>query len=94
VARGVNTGVVQGTPGGGGVGAGVGTGAGGTSGGAAARARALPALVSSTLGIGTTVPSYDPVINATVYNDHTSQLLTNQVIWACPSTISIRTFST
>jgi len=30
------------------------------------------------------VPSYDPVINATVYNDHTSQLLTNQVTLGVP----------
>ena len=84
IARGVNTGVVQGTPGGGGVGGGVGTGAGGTSGGAGGAGAGASGIVSSTLGIGTTVPSYDPVINATVYNDHTSQLLTNQVTLGVP----------
>jgi outer membrane protein TolC len=84
IARGVNTGVVQGTPGGGGVGGGGGTGAGGTSGGAGGAGAGASGIVSSTLGIGTDVPGYDPIIKATVYNDHTSQLLTNQVTLGVP----------
>lgn len=84
VTRGVNTGVVQGTPGGGGVGGGGGTGAGGTSGGAGGAGAGASGIVSSTLGIGTDVPGYDPIIKATVYNDHTSQLLTNQVTLGVP----------
>jgi outer membrane protein TolC len=85
VTRGVNTGVVQGTPGGGGTGAGAGTGAGGTSVGAGGAGAGASGIVSSTLGIGTSVPSRDPVISATVYNDHTSQLLTNQQVYGVPS---------
>jgi outer membrane protein TolC len=81
VARGVNTGVVQGTPGGGGAGAGAGTGAGGTSGGAGGAGAGASGIVSSTLGIGTAVSGFDPVINAQVYSDHTSELLTNQQVY-------------
>ena len=61
--RGVNTGVVQGTPGGGvgGFGTGApGAGAGGTTGGAGGAGAGASGLVQSTLGAGTTVSSYDP----------------------------------
>lgn len=75
--RGVNTGVVSGTPGGGGSGSGSGTGAGGTSSGAGGAGAGASGLVSSTLGTGTSVSSYDPTITAKVYNDHTSEQLTN-----------------
>lgn len=75
--RGVNTGVVSGTPGGGGSGSGSGTGAGGTSSGAGGAGAGASGLVSSTLGTGTSVSSYDPVISAKIYNDHTSEQLTN-----------------
>ena len=81
VFRGVNTGVVSGTPGGtgagGGSGSGSGSGAGGTTGGAGGAGSGAGGLVSSTLGTGTAVSGYDPVINAQVYNDHTSEQLTN-----------------
>ena len=63
--RGVNTGVVQGTPGGGigGFGTGApGAGAGGTTGGAGGAGAGAAGLVQSTLGIGTAVPSFDPTI--------------------------------
>ena len=63
--RGVNTGVVQNTPGGGvgGFGSGgPGAGAGGTSGGAGGAGSGANGLVSSTLGTGTAVSSYDPSI--------------------------------
>ena len=61
--RGVNTGVVQGTPGGGvgGFGTGApGAGAGGTSGGAGGAGAGAAGIVQSTLGIGAPVQSYDP----------------------------------
>jgi outer membrane protein TolC len=73
----VNTGVVSGTPGGGGSGAESGTGAGGTSSGAGGAGSGASGLVSSTLGTGTSVSSYDPQITAKIYNDHTSEQLTN-----------------
>ena len=75
--RGVNTGVVSGTPGGGAGGFGVsggGAGAGGTTGGAGAGASGI---VSSTLGTGTLVSSYDPNIFVSANTDHTSSQLTN-----------------
>ncbi len=77
VFRGVNTGVVSGTPGGAGGGAGAGTGAGGTSTGAGGAGAGASGIVSSTLGTGTNVSGYDPVITANGYVDHNSQLLSN-----------------
>jgi len=82
--RGVNTGVVQGTPGGGAGGAGAGTGAGGTSSGAGGAGAGASGIVSSTLGTGTAVSSYDPYINVQADLDHTSQLLTNRQIYGVP----------
>ena len=67
--RGVNTGVVQGTPGGGvgGFGTGApGAGAGGTTSGAGGAGAGASGLVQSTLGAGTTVSSYDPAITASM----------------------------
>ena len=64
--RGVNTGVVQGTPGGGigGFGAGApGAGAGGTTSGAGGAGAGASGLVQSTLGAGTPVASYDPTLS-------------------------------
>jgi len=66
--RGVNTGVVSGTPGGAGVGvfgSGAGAGAGGTSGGAGGAGAGASGLVTSTLGTGTTVSTFDPYLSAT-----------------------------
>ena len=68
---GVNTGVVQGTPGGGigGYGAGApGAGAGGTTSGAGGAGAGASGLVQSTLGGGTPVSSYDPAL--TVNDGH------------------------
>ena len=59
--RGVNTGVVSGTPGGGAGGGGAGTGAGGTSSGAGGAGAGASGIVSSTLGTGTSVSSFDPI---------------------------------
>ena len=84
--RGVNTGVVSGTPGGAGglFGASSGAGAGGTSGGAGGAGAGASGLVQSTLGTGASVNSYDPNISAKTYIDHTTQLLPNQVLYGVP----------
>jgi outer membrane protein TolC len=84
--RGVNTGVVSGTPGGAGVsfGGSSGAGAGGTSGGAGGAGAGASGLVQSTLGTGSAVNSYDPMINAKTYVDHTTQLLPNQTLYGVP----------
>jgi outer membrane protein TolC len=84
--RGVNTGVVSGTPGGAGglFGGSSGAGAGGTSGGAGGAGAGASGLVQSTLGTGTSVSSYDPYVTAKTYVDHTTQLLPNQVLYGVP----------
>lgn len=82
--RGVNTGVVQNTPGGGvgGFGTGAsGAGAGGTSGGAGGAGSGASGLVQSTLGTGTNVPSYDPSITGSFNNEHYTQPLSNISIY-------------
>jgi outer membrane protein TolC len=86
--RGVNTGVVQGTPGGGvgGYGAGApGAGAGGTTGGAGGAGAGASGLVQSTLGTGTLVSSYDPAIVGTVGAEHQTTPLANLQIYGTPS---------
>ena len=75
--RGVNTGIVSGTPGGGAGGTGSGTGAGGTSTGAGGAGAGAAGIVQSTLGTGTAVPGFDPMITAQTYVDHTEQELSN-----------------
>ena len=84
VFRGVNTGVVQNTPGGGVGGFGSsasGAGAGGTSGGAGGAGSGASGLVSSTLGTGTEVSSYDPLIQGTFNSEHYTEPLSNQTIY-------------
>jgi len=68
---GVNTGIVQNTPGGGvgGLSGNVGSGAGGTSVAAGGVGTGTNGLVSSTLGIGSTITSFDPVITSTLQMD-------------------------
>ena len=85
--RGVNTGVVSGTPGGGQGGfggSGNGAGAGGTSSGAGGAGSGASGIVSSTLGTGTSVSGYDPVLSASVYIDHASEQLTNFQVEGVP----------
>jgi outer membrane protein TolC len=87
VFRGVNTGVVQGTPGGGvgGFGAGApGAGAGGTTGGAGGAGAGASGLVQSTLGAGTPVSSYDPAITGSVGAEHQTTPLANLQIYGVP----------
>ncbi len=88
IFRGVNTGVVQGTPGGGvgGFGTGApGAGAGGTTGGAGGAGAGASGLVQSTLGAGTAVASYDPLIIGSVGAEHQTTPLANQRIYGVPS---------
>jgi outer membrane protein len=68
---GVNTGIVQNTPGGGvgGLSGTVGSGAGGTSVAAGGVGTGTNGLVSSTLGIGSPITSFDPIINSTLQMD-------------------------
>jgi outer membrane protein TolC len=86
--RGVNTGVVQGTPGGGvgGFGTGApGAGAGGTTGGAGGAGAGASGIVQSTLGAGTAVSSYDPAIVAAIGAEHQTTPLANLQIYGVPS---------
>src|SRR6266403_3990776 len=78
--RGVNTGLVQGTPGG--TGAGVGTtstggGAGGTTAGTGGAGAGTSGLVTSTSGVGAAIPSFDPILTGTLQLDQT-RVLTGQ----------------
>src|SRR5277367_5733047 len=69
---GVNTGVVQNTPGGGvgGLGAQVGSGTGGTSLGAGGAGAGAGGLVGSTLGFGSLITSFDPILTGTLQSYH------------------------
>jgi outer membrane protein len=73
---GVNTGIVQNTPGGGvgGLGAQVGSGTGGTSLGSGGAGAGALGLVQSTLGQGPLINSFDPIVTGTLQEDHFSQL--------------------
>ena len=85
--RGVNTGIVQNTPGGGvgGFGSGAnGAGAGGTTGGAGGAGTGASGLVQSTLGTGTAVASYDPAITGNTYLSHNTQPLSNLSVNGVP----------
>ncbi len=86
--RGVNTGVVQGTPGGGvgGFGTGApGAGAGGTTGGAGGAGAGASGLVQSTLGAGTAVSSYDPFVSLSGGDEHQTSPEANRQIYGVPS---------
>jgi outer membrane protein TolC len=68
---GINTGIVQNTPGGGvgGLGGTVGSGTGGTSVAAGGAGAGASGLVSSTLGIGSPIVSFDPALTGTLQLD-------------------------
>ena len=68
---GINTGIVQNTPGGGvgGLGGTVGSGTGGTTVAAGGAGTGTSGLVSSTLGIGSTITSFDPALTGTLQLD-------------------------
>lgn len=87
VFRGVNTGVVQNTPGGGigGFGSGAsGAGAGGTTGGAGGAGAGASGLVTSTLGTGSTVSSYDPLLTGELNVEHYTEPLSNLTVYNVP----------
>jgi outer membrane protein len=70
--RGVNTGIVQGTPGGTTTGVGTtstGGGAGGTTTGTGGAGTGTSGLVLSTTGVGAAVPSFDPILTSTLQLD-------------------------
>jgi len=86
--RGVNTGVVQGTPGGGvgGFGSGApGAGAGGTTSGAGGAGAGAAGLVQSTLGAGTPVASYDPALSLNAGSEHQTLPLSNLQLNGVPT---------
>ena len=86
--RGVATGLVQGTPGGGigGFGTGApGAGAGGTSGGAGGAGTGASGLVQSTLGIGTPIDSFDPIVSGGMNIDHATFPESSQVLYGVSS---------
>jgi outer membrane protein len=76
---GVNSGVVQNTPGGGvgGLGGSVGSGTGGTSAAAGGIGTGTNGLVTSTLGIGSPITSFDPIVTANTQWDHNNTLATS-----------------
>ena len=79
--RGVNTGIVQGTPGGGvgsiGTTGSQGGGAGGTTAGAGGAGTGSSGLVTSTLGVGSSVPSFDPIVTGTFQIDRANSPSSN-----------------
>jgi len=76
---GVNTGVVQNTPGGGvgGLGGTVGSGTGGTTVAPGGAGTGTNGLVSSTLGIGSPIVSFDPALTGTLQLDKNNTESTN-----------------
>lgn len=76
---GTPSGTVLNTPGGGvgGIGANSGAASGGTSLGAGGIGAGTNGLVSSTLGVGPQITSFDPVITGTLQDDHLSQTATS-----------------
>ncbi len=91
---GVNTGVVQNTPGAGvgGIGASSsGAGAGGTSGGAGGAGSGANGLVQSTLGTGTAVSSFDPTITGQFNVDHQTLPETNLQTYGVPQLRTVTT---
>jgi outer membrane protein TolC len=78
-ARGVNTGLVANTPGGTGA-TNVGGGAGGTSTGAGGAGAGAGGIVSSTLGAGPPIDSFDPILTGTFQIEHLRQEQTSTFI--------------
>ena len=78
---GVNTGIVQNTPGGGvgGLGGTVGSGTGGTTVAAGGAGSGTNGLVSSTLGIGSPITSFDPIFTSTLQLDKNNTVSTSAV---------------
>jgi outer membrane protein len=92
---GVNTGVVQNTPGGGvgGLGGQVGSGTGGTTLGAGGAGAGAGGLVGSTLGLGPQITSFDPVITGTLQEDRFHILPASTFSPASPQNTTTGNFS-
>jgi len=93
-ARGVNSGVVSGTPGGatgstsaGGTGSGgaQGTGAGGTQLGVGGAGAGAAGIVTSTLGAGPLIDNFDPTINGTVGGERATTPQSNIILSGTPT---------
>jgi outer membrane protein len=93
---GVNAGVVLNTPGGGigGIGATSGASTGGTSLGAGGIGAGTNGLVSSTLGLGPNINSFDPVLTGTLQEDHFSQQTTSIFQGVLPGTSLVQNTGT
>jgi len=92
---GVNSGVVQNTPGGGvgGLGTQVGSGQGGTSVGAGGAGTGTGGLVVSTLGSGPLITSFDPILTGSLQLDHNSILPSSTFNPASPLNTTTGNFS-
>jgi outer membrane protein TolC len=92
---GINAGVVLNTPGGGvgGIGANSGASTGGTSLGAGGIGGGTNGLVSSTLGLGPLISSFDPVITGTLQEDHFNILPTSTFSPASPQNTTTGNFA-
>jgi outer membrane protein TolC len=97
-ARGVNTGVVTGTPGGslgatstGGTGSSAtgaqGTGAGGTQVGVGGAGAGAAGIVSSTLGSGPPIDNFDPTLTGTVAGEHATTPQSNIIFTGTPTLV-------
>jgi outer membrane protein TolC len=84
--RGVNTGLVSGTPGGTGTGISTssGGGAGGTTTGAGGAGAGTGGLVQSTTGAGPSVPSFDPVLTSSLTLSHSNTPQSNTITTGVP----------
>src|SRR6202790_4555834 len=92
---GVNSGVIQNTPGGGvgGLGTQVGSGQGGTSVGAGGAGTGSGGLVVSTLGSGPLITSFDPILTGTLQLDHNTILPSSTFNPASPLNTTTGNFS-
>src|ERR1019366_166566 len=92
---GVNTGIVQNTPGGGvgGLGGQVGSGTGGTTLGAGGAGAGAGGLVGSTLGLGPLITSFDPVLTGTLQEDRFNILPSSTFSPASPQNTTTGSFS-
>src|SRR5713226_4757790 len=92
---GVNSGVVQNTPGGGvgGLGTQVGSGQGGTSVAAGGAGTGTGGLVVSTLGSGPLITSFDPILTGSLQLDHNSILPSSTFSPASPLNTTTGNFS-
>src|ERR1700690_3611461 len=92
---GVNTGIVQNTPGGGvgGLGGTVGSGTGGTTVAAGGAGTGTNGLVSSTLGIGSPITAFDPLITSTIQLDKNDTISSSAISLAPGGILAQNTYT-